>query len=397
MPRVAYRRTLAIESHLPLLRDRRVFLSVDFLYDFDIVRADGSVAASPVRRARKAEAMAKMAGKPQTEATPAKARLRVGFVLAPRFTLTAFSGFIDAIRLAADDGDRSRPIDCSWAVLGDEDALIPSSCAVSVTTTAPLCDPASYDYIAVVGGLLHGGQKVLPGTYSFLKGAARVGVPLIGLCTGSFILARAGLLDGYECCVSWLHSDEFVTEFPDLRVQSNRMFIVDRDRLTCAGGTSVVHLAAHLIERSCSRAQAIKALRIMIEEQPLPSGAWQPEAIVTRQARDGLVRQAMLLVEQNLGEPQSLATLAATLGISTRQIERRFMADVGISLREYRLRLRLSRARWMVAHTDRSMTEIALECGFNDGSHLARFFKEHFGKSPSEHRRELCSQDPVVG
>ncbi len=340
--------------------------------------------------------MARKAKPPLEVTAAAKARLRVGFVLAPRFTLTAFSGFIDAIRLAADEGDRSRPIDCNWAVLANDDILIESSCAVAVKPSAPMVDPASFDYIAVVGGLLHGGQDVLPGTYSFLKSAARIGVPLVGLCTGSFILARAGLLDGYECCVSWLHSDEFALEFPHLRAQSNRMFIVDRDRLTCAGGTSVVHLAAHLIERSCSRAQAIKALRIMIEDQPLPSGAWQPEAIVTRQARDSLVRQAMLMVEQNLDEPRSLAKLATTLGISTRQIERRFMADVGISLREYRLRLRLSRARWMVAHTDRSMTEIGLECGFNDGSHFARFFKAHFGKSPSDHRRELAHDQGVA-
>ena len=316
-----------------------------------------------------------------------KPKLKIGFVLAPRFTLTAFAGFIDAIRLAADDADRSRQIDCEWTVLGLPTDSIISSCSVAVKPMAAMGGPQQFDYIAVVGGLLHGGQKVLPGTHSFLRSAAQAGVPLIGLCTGSFILARAGLLKGYEVCVSWLHRDEFRDEFPLLRSQSNRMFIVDRDRMTCAGGTSVVHLAAHLIEKHCGRARALKSLRILVEEQPLPAGAWQPEAIITHQAQDDVVREAMLIIEQNLTDDETLSGIASTLGVSLRQLERRFVIDARISPREYRKRLRLARAKWMVEHTDHSMTNIALECGFTDGSHFSRSFKEHYGDQPSDARR----------
>src|SRR3546814_2214324 len=74
------------------------------------------------------------------------------------------------------------------------------------------------------------------------------------------------------------------------------MFVIDRDRLTCAGGTSVVHLASHLIEKHCGRAQALKSLRIMIEQQSLPAGAWQQEEIVTRTSQDSLVKRAMLAI-----------------------------------------------------------------------------------------------------
>ena len=190
-------------------------------------------------------------------------KLKVGFVLVPQFTLTAFAGFIDAIRLASDDGDRSRQIDCSWEVLGNNDELIVSSCGVPVKPWGEMNNPARFDYVVVVGGIMHGGQKVIQGTNTFLRSAARAGVPLIGLCTGSFVLARVGLLKGYEACVSWFHKEEYADEFPDHSVNSNRLFIVDRDRMTCAGGTSVVHLAAHLIEKHCSRAQAVKSLRII--------------------------------------------------------------------------------------------------------------------------------------
>ena len=204
---------------------------------------------------------------------------------------------------------------------------------------------------------------------------------------GQAVLARAGLMEGYVACVSWFHRDDFVSEFPALRLVTNRMFVVDRDRMTCAGGTSVVHLAAHLIEKHCGRAHATKSLRIMIEDQPLPSNTPQPESVVTREARDSMVRQAMLLIEQKLPQPNLLADLSESLGISTRQLERRFIADVGITPREYRLQLRLARARWMIEHTDLSVTDIGLECGFGDCSHFSRAFTGHFKTRPSSLRR----------
>lgn len=315
------------------------------------------------------------------------ATLRIGFVLAPRFTITAFAGFIDAIRLASDELDHSGGVDCHWEVLGASDAPIPSSCGVLLQPTSGLHDPGRFNYVVVVGGLLHGGQTVPAGTYGFLRAAAAAGVPLIGLCTGSFILARAGLLDGYRACVSWLHREEFMLEFPELRVRSDTLFVVDRDRMTCAGGTSVVHLAAQLIEKHLGRARAIKSLRILIEDEPLPSDASQPEQIVTHGAQDALVRRAMLIIEQNLRGDLSLARIAGTLGISVRQFERRFAADVGLTPRDYRSRLRLSRAAWLIVHTDRSITAVALECGYSDNAHLARTFRQHFDITPSAARR----------
>jgi len=317
-------------------------------------------------------------------------RIRVGFVLTPRFTLTAYAGFADALRLAADDGDRSRQIDCQWEMLGDPRRPVVSSCGASVQATGPMATPERFDYIVVVGGLLHGGQKVVPGTYPFLRAAARAGVSLIGLCTGSFVLARAGLLDGYATCVSWFHREDFQAEFPDHAVVTNRMYVVDRDRMTCAGGTSVVHLAAHLIEKRCGRGVAAKSLRIMIEDQPLPPATPQPESVVTRAASDLLVRRAMLLIEQQLSAPRPMSEVAASLGLGVRQLERRFAADVGIAPRAYRLHLRLARAHWMIEHTDLSLTDIGIECGFGDSAHFSRAYFQRYRRRPSsirKHRR----------
>lgn len=314
-------------------------------------------------------------------------KLRVGFLLAPRFTLTAFAGFVDALRLAADEGDRSRSLLARWEIIDTNNGPVTSSCGATVAPTAPLDAPQQYDYIVVVGGLLHGGQRVPPRLTAFLREAAKAGVKLVGLCTGSFILARAGLLDGYVACVSWFHREEFSAEFPECSLITNQMFVVDRDRLTCAGGTSVVHLAAHIIERSISRASAVKALRIMIEEQPLPSRTLQPEQVMSVSSRDSVVRKAMLLIEQQLHSPLPIDTLCQPLGISRRQLERRFQQDVGLCPAEYRSKLRIERARWLLQNTDLDVTEVSFECGFQDGASFSRFVRKALQQSPRQLRQ----------
>jgi len=315
-----------------------------------------------------------------------EAKLRVGFLLTPRFTLVAFAGFVDALRLAADEGDRSRQRLCTWAILGSEDAAATSSCGASVKPTAPMESPEDFDYLVVVGGLLHGGQQIPRSQYSFLREAASHGVKLVGLCTGSFVLARAGLLDGHLACVSWFHREEFAAEFPECRVLSNQMFVVDRDRLTCAGGTSVVHLAAYLIEKTIGRSRAVKALRIMIEEQPMPSRTLQPEEVLSEQSTDTVVHKAMLLLEQQLQSPASIGQLCEPLGIGRRQLERRFRRDIGLSPAEYRQKLRVERARWLLQHTDLDVMEIGLECGFHDGGSFARVIRRALGANPRDVR-----------
>ena len=313
-------------------------------------------------------------------------KIKVAFVLAPRITLTAFAGFVDVLRLAADEGDRSRQVDCQWTVLGQPGEAIVSSSGAEVRAWEPLEKPERFDYVVVVGGLLTG-PKVPPPVYAFLKSAAKAGVPLVGLCTGSFVLARAGLLNGYVTCVSWFHREDFTREFPRLRLVTNQRYMVDRDRMTCAGGTSVVHLAAHLIEKHCGRAFANKSLRILLEDQPLPSNTPQPEAEVARKAQDWFVRRAMLLIEQKLSQPEPINEVVSELGIGIRQLERRFHADAGMTMRDYRSQLRLARARWMIENTDLSLTDIGLECGFGGCSHFSRAFTARFRVRPSAVRR----------
>lgn len=112
-------------------------------------------------------------------------KLKIGFVLARSFTLSAFALFADTLRLASDELDRSGRVKADWQVLGSTRHLIASSCGVQVAPTSDFVDPMRFNYIVVVGGLLTSGQQVNEETIAFLRRADTAGVPLIGLCTGS--------------------------------------------------------------------------------------------------------------------------------------------------------------------------------------------------------------------
>ena len=319
---------------------------------------------------------------------PATPRLSVAFILQPDFTLVAFSSFVDALRLAADEGDGSRPLRCRWDVLSHDMRPVRASCGLEVSPSRDLADPAEYDYIVMVGGLLPGGRKLSPKLFAYLGHAAAANRTLVGVCTGSFLLARAGLMRQHRSCVSWFHYRDFVLEFPDHAVTSDQLFVVDRKRITCAGGTSVVHLAAHLIERHVSKPEAQKALRIMIEKAALPSRAPQPQPAFTGATDNLWIRRAMLLMERHAGTRLPVAAIARELHVSPRHLERLFHAELAMSPSEFARMLRLRRAYDLLVETRQPVSEVALDCGFADGSHFSRRFRAAFGRSPSQVRQE---------
>ncbi|TNC73691.1 GlxA family transcriptional regulator [Rubellimicrobium roseum] len=313
-------------------------------------------------------------------------RLRIGFILAPRFTLCAFANFVDVLRLAADEGDRSRPILCQWRVLSPGPDPVPSSCGVRVSPEEPLGDPKRFDYVVVVGGLVDEIERLHPDHTAFLRRAAEAGVPLVGVCTGTFILHRAGLMNGYKACVSWFHHEDFLHEFDGLVPVSDQIFVVDRDRLSCSGGASSAHLAAFLVDRHIGPAAARKSLAIMIIDEAMGAERPQPGLPLELTTPDPLVKRALLAMQQSMEAPLGVTDLATRLGVGRRRLERHFADALGVTPREADRRIRLAQARHLLARTDRSVARIAAETGFCDASHLIRTFREAEGTTPEAWR-----------
>lgn len=323
------------------------------------------------------------------------ARLSIGFILTERFTLCAFANFVDVLRLAADEGDRSRPIHCRWSVLSASMDPVRSSCGVVVRPDARLGDPARFDYIVVVGGLIGDIGRTESDATAFLREAAKKGVPLAGVCTGAFVLHRAGLMQGYRCCVSWFHRDDFLEEFEGLEPVSDQIFVVDRDRLTSSGGVSSAHMAAFLVERHIGRAAAKKSLNIMIIEDPMAGEEPQPGVPLELSARDELVRRALVLLRESLETPPTVDRLAARLGVGRRTLERHFSAALGMTPMAAARALRLARAKQLLADRDRTVTAVAAEAGYCDVSHLVRAFRAAEGLTPQEWRRDRIGAAPA--
>jgi transcriptional regulator GlxA family with amidase domain len=326
-------------------------------------------------------------------AAAADARLRVGFILANHFTLTAFSAFVDTLRLAADEGDGSRPILCRWIVMSSSSQPLRASCGVEILPQSGLMDPKEFDYIVVVGGLLHQGSQIDAPAEAYLRGAAVEGVVLIGVCTGSFILARAGLMRGRRCCVSWYHHRDLAEEFDDVVPVSDRIFLIDGDRITCSGGAGAADLAAMLVDKHVAQSAARKSLNILLFDNPRSASSTQPAPPNVPRGSDARVRRATLLMEQSISDPLPIADIADRIGTSVRQLDRLFRAELGVAPSAAYRAMRLEAGRWMLERTERSVADIASLTGFVDGAHFSREFRKLLGESPSQWRKRMPSLD----
>jgi transcriptional regulator GlxA family with amidase domain len=323
-------------------------------------------------------------------------RLKIAFILSRSFTLSAFALFVDTLRLASDEADRSSRRLADWQVLGSTRHLIASSCGVQVAPTSDLIDPASFDYIVVVGGLLNCENPIDAQTIAYLRDASAKKVPLIGVCTGTFILAEAGLMKNHQTCVSWLHYDAFRERFPDLGVRADRIFNLDRHRGSCAGGSSAADMAASIVRRHISKEAERNAMEVLQINRARTASDIQTRRPLAIESDDPRLKAALILMERNIENTLSIQELANSVGVSRRQLERVFFEEAKSSPALVYRKVRLERARHLLMQTKAPLIEIALEVGFENASHFAKLFRKAYGVSPTALRTNLASSAGVA-
>ncbi|MCG8360741.1 MAG: GlxA family transcriptional regulator [Kiloniellales bacterium] len=314
--------------------------------------------------------------------------LTVGFVLAPNFTLLPVAGFVDALRHAADVADFSRQIHCRWSVLAPDRRPVRASCGFEIMPWSALGEPEAFDYIVVAGGLLPSCLELAEESYDFLRRAAERSVPLIALCTGSFILAAAGLLDGRRCAVHVRHRDELTALFPEVVPVTDETYVVDGAFVTCPGGTAGIDIAAEIIARHCGKARALKSLRSMLVEKHraaynIPRRSYEDVA----DCGDVRIERAVALMEQHISRPFAIARLARLVGTSIGQLDRAFARYAGVPPSTLWRRMRLEHAHWLLTNSNRKITDIALATGFYDATHFSKCFKRAYGTTPRAMRQ----------
>ena len=263
-----------------------------------------------------------------------------------------------------------------------------SSCGVALTPNSEFLDPSEFDYIAVCGGNDYLNDRPPPALLDYLRSAAGQGVRLLGVCTGTFVIAKAGLVGDRRVCIHWNVLDAFVERFPNVNAAVEGLFIDEGDLITCAGSTAAIDLGLYLVARHCGRDKAQQAMRHMMLQDIRPAAMPQPHFYATLDGvSDVRIRQAVQFIEQRLDTPPHVPAIARYVGVSSRQLERMFHSELGMGPAAFQRRLRLEYGRWLLDNSSRKITDVAIDAGFADSSHFAREFKTVFGSSPSGFRR----------
>lgn len=317
-------------------------------------------------------------------------RTETVLLLTEGFPLFAMAGVLEVYRHA----NRFAPADYATRVATVGGVAVRASNGVLIQPDDDIADAAEPDSVMVVAGFdaesLDDSHLLTP-----LRRLARRGVLMGGISNGAFVLARAGLLDGYRCTVHWEDFASFGELFPRTIPVFER-FVCDRDRVTCSGGSSTVDLILDLITREQGESVARR-----IAEQLMVDAFRNTEMVRARyqslpgQPLSPATARAVAFLESCADIHPGNEALARIAGVSSRQLARLFKAELGASPHQFSIQLRLRRARSMLFHTRLGIAEIAAATGFSSHSHLTRRYRAAYGESPADARQAYRARPPV--
>lgn len=307
---------------------------------------------------------------------------RFGMLVVPNFSLIALSAVVDPLRLA--NGVLGHPV-YRYEVIGPDREPVPSSDGIRVLPDRTLADGGDFDAVFVIGPNPIP-KRGLGEVSNWLRRQGARGVALGGIDTGSYFLARAGLLDGYRCTIHWEDRDVLLERFPNMLV-SNRLVEIDRDRFTCSGGVCPLDLMMILLSRPPgSRELAAQVSDLLVAQQRNPD---ELQSVPLRHrlahAPAALV-EALEMMENNVEEPLTPAEISNYLGISRRTLERLFEQQLGMSPSQKYQAIRLARARLLMLRSNRTLDEVAQATGFASLSHFIARYRAAFGRTPAAER-----------
>ena len=309
-----------------------------------------------------------------------------GFLQVPNYSMIAFTSAIEPLRMANRDAGREL---YRWSVYTIDGLAEKASNGLEITPDDSIENADDIATLFVCGGSDISGAWSKQLQFVLRRIAKRNNIKIGALCTGSYLLARAGLLDGYKCTIHWENIASLREEFPEALVTDD-LFIFDRDRITCAGGQASLDMMLKLIEdrhgnkmvTQISEQFMCERIRSSDDRQRIPLhlalGSNQPK-----------LTEAVTLMEANIEEPISLDELSSYVGISRRQLERLFQKHLNCVPTRYYLNLRLNRARLLLLQTSKSIVDIALACGFISAPHFSKCYRDLFGIPPRDERRKL--------
>jgi transcriptional regulator GlxA family with amidase domain len=317
---------------------------------------------------------------------PTKLPTHFGFLLVNDFTLISMSSAVEPLRMANRICNKNV---YQWKVISEtgapvsasDDLLINVDCGIEHSDAL-----AGVDVLVVCGGW-NIEQNTTGPIIRWLRSIARGDIGFGSTCTGSYVLAKAGLLDGFRCSVHWENIGAMTDLFPNVHV-SRSVYTIDRNRYTCSGGISPVDMMLSLIKRECGSDVSAGVAEQFIYERIRRASDKQRvplKHVVGNQSEKLIV--AVELMEANVRELISQTDISTYTGVSRRQLQRLFQRYLLCTPSRYYSQIRLARARELLHQTSMSLVEISALTGFVSSSHFSKSYKEHFGHSPSAERK----------
>lgn len=307
------------------------------------------------------------------------------FALVPDFTHMAFACAVDPLRIANLISGETL---YRWSYASADGETARSSDETSVRTHHRFDALPPCDRLFVLSGI--GMQTQDTGTLvAGLRRLDRHGVKIGALCSGAWVLAKGGMLNGMEAAIHWEYHDAFTEEFPEVHLVRN-VFVAHARHVTASGGTATADLMLHLIAEDHGTDLSVAVADQMVYNAVREATAEQK---VSLQSRNGMrnrhLATALQIMKDAIDDPIAVADIAQMVGISTRQMERQFGKYLNTTPKKYYMEMRLERARNLLVQTEMSVIDVAAACGFESPGHFARVYRTTYGVTPMMQRGRL--------
>lgn len=312
--------------------------------------------------------------------TPSPDPLTLALLVLPQSSILEVASTLDPLRSA--NRHLGREI-YRWRVVSPDGRAVPLTCGIELPSHGPLAAAEGADALIVIAGF----RQSEMATAALIRDISRMAprfAAIGGIDAGSWVLARAGLLNNHKATVHWEDREDFSAAYPQVDVLPDR-FVIDRNRFSAGGAAPAADLMLHLIRARHGPALALQVAASFITTAR--EGAEPQINLAKPHPRlDPRVAAAVARIEVRLDAPETAAETAQAIGISPRRLEQLFRENLGLTPAAYAVTLRLQAARRMITDTHHPLAEVALRCGFSSASALSRAFRAKFGRAPSSLR-----------
>jgi transcriptional regulator GlxA family with amidase domain len=314
---------------------------------------------------------------------PERSPLSVTFLVLPGSSIMCVASAVDPLR-AANRVSGETMFD--WRVVSPDGTAPVTTSGLPVAASGKFDPSAKPDVLAIIGGFGtrdFGRAGLMPGIRRMARTARAYG----GIEAGSWLIARAGLLEGRAATTHWEDMEDFTAAFPGTDVRPDR-YVIDGPAFTAGGASPTFDLMLHLVRSRLGMAVALDVASVFIYDQARAATDAQPLVSLGRlDGYDPRLAQAIRLMEAHIDQPLTTAAIAHRAGVTPRTLETIFRRSVGETPGAYYLRLRLHSARRLVLDTRLGLADVAERCGFSSASVLSRAFSRSFGEAPARMRR----------